>query len=208
MKDANFLLLEDNVSVYEKADTTSAEVAKLNSGDEIICDERFRKHQIHWSTVVLPDNRKGYMLADTKGFKIALMVLTQDSADVYEAPDALSKVVFTYNKDDKFQLIGSVKQGDVLWIKTESLTGVIGFVQGTVKGKQETQITPSQKWPFQIGIVAGIIGAAIMILLYVLEHSHAGDSIAFDCSVGFFIGFIAGYLPSMLFMRIRRSILR
>jgi hypothetical protein len=227
MEKANFILLEDKVSVYQTADTASEEIAQLSNGDEIIQDEKLIKNQITWYSVVLPDDRKGFIRADSKGIEIALVILEQHSADVFEAPDTSSKVILTYHLGDKFQIIGGVplggtgpvqvvsgeKYGNLMWVKTESLSGVIGFIQAGagIKVKDVTPIPPSLKWPLRMGYIGALAGVAIELYIYYSYY----DSGAYDYNsrviekfiilIAFFGGFVIGFLLTKFFIRVKRS---
>jgi hypothetical protein len=209
METANFMLLEDKVPVYSAADPTSVEITKLNSGDEIICDEKVKKNQVQMVSVVLSDGRKGYIRAETKGIGISLAVLKQSSADVFEAPDASSKIVSVYGRGDKFQIIGGVKQDNLTWVKTESLAGTVGFIQGEVKVEEVIQLTPSQKWPARGGYIGAGIGVAAAFYFSFFSDGYHPVIVGMgrgSVVIFFFAGFITGYLFTYLFIKIKHSI--
>jgi hypothetical protein len=209
MDNANFILTEDNVPVFQTFDIASEEVTRLNTGDEILCDEKFKKNKIEWISVFLSDDRKGFIMADTKGIKISLMVLKQPSADVFETPDASSKIIFTYHEGDKLQVIGSVKKDELLWVKTESLSGIVGFMPGSIKGKEEPIATPSEKWPIRIGAAMGLLFALIEFYLYIISNNHSGGSLfVWDLTFAFGIGALVGYLPTFFYIKLKRQIFR
>jgi hypothetical protein len=205
MENANYMLLEDRVPVYSAADITSVEIAKLNNGDEIILDEKFRKNRIQWASVILSDDRKGFMRADAKGVRICLAVLKQASADVYKTPGTFSKIILTYHRDDEFQIIGGEKQDDVMWIKTESSSGIIGFVEGGVKVEKVEQTLPSQKWPVRGGYIGACVAVAIVFYFAFLDDRSAIGIAKVLFVVAFIGGFLIGYLFTEFFIRIKRS---
>jgi hypothetical protein len=210
MENANFMLLEDKVPVYSTTDIASEEITKLNSGDEIIFDEKLKKNQIQWASIVLSDGRKGYIKADAKGIRIHLAALKQSSADVFERPGLSSKVIKTYNQGERFQIIGGVQQDNLMWVKTESLSGVIGFIQGGVKVEEVVQTTPSEKWPVRGGYIGAGIGVAIVIYFSFFngdDHVTAGI-VKLMFVVAFIAGFIIGYLLTQIFIKIKRSIVQ
>ena len=209
MENANFILMEDKVSVYATADTTSGEIAKLNSGDEIICDEKVKKNQILWVTVFLPDGRKGFIRADVKRCRISLVTLKQSGADVFEDADPSSKIILTYHQGEKFQIIGSEKRGDVLWVKTESLSGVIGFIDKSVRIEEVILFTPSEKWPARGSYIGAGVGVAIV--LYVSIISDSGQSMSSGTVKSLMVaaafgGLIFGYFFTWSFIKIKRLI--
>jgi hypothetical protein len=208
MENANFILMEDKVPVYATADSLYGEIAELNSGDEIIVDEKVKKNQTDWVSVVLSDGKTGFIKADVKGCGINLVILRQSSADVFEDSDASSKIVLTYHKGEKFQIIGGEKRGDVLWVKTESLSGVIGFINESVRIKEVILFTPSQKWPALGGYIGAGVGVAIV--LYIAIISDSGQSMERGTvkllMIGAaFGGLVIGYFFTYFFIKIKHS---
>ena len=206
MENANFMLLEDKVPVYSTTDIASEEITKLNSGDEIIFDEKLKKNQIQWASIVLSDGRKGYIKADAKGIRIHLAALKQSSADVFEAPGLSSKVIKTYNQGERFQIIGGVQQDNMMWVKTESLSGVIGFIQGGVKVEEVVQTTPSEKWPVRGGYIGAGVGVAIVFYFSFFSGGDYAGIVKLMFLVAFIAGFIIGYLFTGIIIKIKRSI--
>ena len=123
MENANFIIMEDKVSVYATADIASGKIAELNGGDEIIADEKVKKNQTDWVSVFLSDGTKGFIQANVKGYGISLVILRDSSADVYEKPDPSSKIILTYNKGEKFQIIGGEKQAMYCGSKLKAFQG-------------------------------------------------------------------------------------
>ena len=206
MDNANFMLLDDNAPVYLTTDLSSDVIAKLNRGDELMLDEKFKKNGTNWISVILADGKKGYMAGDTKGSEITLVVLQAANVDVYEAPDATSKVILTYNQGDKIQIIENVNQGDVIWAKTESLTGVVGYIKANANVKEITIATPSNKWPMRAGYIGALLGVAGYAIFFYTYNYHDSDrfnrGIVF---IVFFAGFIAGFWLIKVFRMIKRS---
>jgi len=209
MENANFIIMEDKVSVYATTDIASLVIAELNNDDEIICDEKVKKNQILWVTVFLPDGKKGFIRGDVKGCSVRLVTLNQSSADVFEDSEPSSKIILTYHKGEKFQIIGAEKRDDVLWVRTESPTGVIGFIDENVKIKEVIQFTPSEKWPIRgsyIGATAGVL-----IVLYISIFSDRSQFMSGGEAKGWMViagigGLILGYGFTYFFIKIKRSI--
>jgi len=122
-----------------------------------------------------------------------------------------AKVIKTYNQGERFQIIGGVQQDNMMWVKTESLSGVIGFIQGGVKVEEVVQTTPSEKWPVRGGYIGACVGVAIVFYLSFFngsEHSSTAGIAKIMFVVSFIAGFIIGYLFTGILIKIKRSIVQ
>ena len=127
--------LAEETKLYREPSTTAPVVAvKMREDRLTLSPNNKRVNGILWTTVLLPDGQKAYILGNTPILR-KWKTLGKET-HIYSQPDKTSPILETLPKGSVIELAKSEKFGNDIWVHASTAQTPDGFIPGNTAGQE------------------------------------------------------------------------
>src|SRR5579863_10337399 len=95
-------IIEQTAMLYPEPTASASPILALPAGSEVELGQVKKSAGLEWVSASLPSGQSGYVLGQTKIFRVKHATVLQDNVDLHTEPSESSGVIARYKKNDSF----------------------------------------------------------------------------------------------------------